>query len=488
MKRGVSYLGLGLILLALVSCRGSVAAGTAGQVTAFVHIHLVPMTDEVVLQDHTVLVEANTIVAIGPTEQVAVPKGAAVIDGGGAYLMPGLADMHVHSTDEWVDNDDWPVSPPKLYLANGVTTIRDCGHTGDIALPLRWRDEIEAGKLDGPAIYTAGSVFHGDDRGRIYEGVVREQLDQGYDFIKLRDVRSADQFFLVAEEVDRAGAYMVSHIPFRVGLDAALSAGVDEIAHVEEFYFETLEIDTRGARVDEDWIVRIVDAMFQLYGTPPVRFDAEEVEFLVRELHEESIAVAVEKARSSGVRVGTTMVVNNPQVEFDPVAFLAQPDSRYLSRTIRDIVRKGETKIQRALQDIGPEYRYLASIKYTADRLALRTLREAGVPLLLGTDSGSYLPIVPGLSIHDELRILTENGFTPYEAIATATLNAARVVEAMTGQGDFGTIETGKQADLILVRGNPLRDVSNIRDPLGVMAAGRWYSRATLQQMMAVQD
>jgi imidazolonepropionase-like amidohydrolase len=486
-NRCVLVLVAGLAILALASCRESSSDGVAGQVTAFVHVNLVPMTGEVILEDHAVLVQGSRIIAIGPTAQVPVPKYAAVIDGVGAYVMPGLADMHVHSTGDWVAGHDWPVSPLRLYLANGVTTVRDCGHTGDISLPLRWRDEIDTGNLDGPTIYTTGSVFHGDHRGRIYQGVVQEQLDQGYDFIKLRDVRSADQFFLVADEVDRAGVYMASHVPFRVGLDSALSAGLDEIAHVEELYFEILEIDTHGAQVDEDWIVRIVNAMFQLYGTPPGSFDADEVERLVKELHGASIATTVDRVRSAGVPVGTTMVVNNPQVEFDPAAFLGHPANRYLSRSILDMVRKGETKIQRALEDIGPEYQYLASVKYAADKLALKTLRGAGVPVLLGTDSGSYLPIIPGFSVHVELRILTENGFTPYEAIAAATANAARVVEAMTGEADMGTIEVGKRADLILIGGNPLEDVSSISDPLGVMASGRWYPKEVLGQMIALE-
>jgi imidazolonepropionase-like amidohydrolase len=115
-------------------------------------------------------------------------------------------------------------------------------------------------------------------------------------------------------------------------------------------------------------------------------------------------------------------------------------------------------------------------------------LGEAGIPLLLGTDSGGdELGVVPGLAVHGELRILTENGFAPYEAIATATINAAEVVETMTGEGDFGTIEVGNRADLILVTENPLEDVGNIRDPLGVMAAGRWYSKETLEQMTAIE-
>jgi hypothetical protein len=493
MKRQfVSLIAIILLISFLVSCTDVTANRKAETVTAFVNVNLVPMTEERVLENQTVLVEGSTIVEIGPADQVVVPKSAVVIDGAGAYLMPGLADMHVHSTDDWVGGDDWPVSPLKLYLANGVTTIRNCGSNGDIALPLHWRDEIDAGNLDGPTIYATGSVFHGDHRGRIYEGVVQEQLDQGFDFIKLRDVRSEEQFFLVMDEVNRAGVYMVSHIPFRVDLDDALSAGLDEIAHVEEFYFETLEIDTRGAQGDEDWIVRIVDAMLRLYGTPPGSFDLEGVERLVEELHGEAISSTVDKVRSAGAAVGTTMVVYYPHADLEREAFLAHPDNRYLSQSILDMVRQGETKVLRALGDIETEdeylaYRYLASLKYAADRLALKMLGKAKVPLLLGTDSGSHLPIVPGYSVHDELRILTENGFTPYEAIATATINAARVVEAMTGEGNWGTVAVGNRADLILVSGNPVEDVVNIRDPVGVMAAGRWYPRETLEQMIVIE-
>ena len=117
-------------------------AKLADRVTAFIHVNVVPMTDEIVLQDQTVLVKGRAIAAIGAAGEVVVPEGATVIDGAGAYLAPGLADMHVHSTDEWVGGDDWPVSPLALYLANGVTTVRDCGHTGEISLPLRWRDQM----------------------------------------------------------------------------------------------------------------------------------------------------------------------------------------------------------------------------------------------------------------------------------------------------------------------------------------------------------
>ncbi|MFB0537094.1 MAG: amidohydrolase family protein [Anaerolineae bacterium] len=98
------------------------------------------------------------------------------------------------------------------------------------------------------------------------------------------------------------------------------------------------------------------------------------------------------------------------------------------------------------------------------------------------------MDVVTGYSIHHELRILTENGYSPYAAIATATVNAAQVIEAITGSRDFGTIQVGNRADLILVAGNPLEDLAHIREPLGVMAAGRWYSRETLERMIAIEE
>jgi hypothetical protein len=166
---------------------------------------------------------------------------------------------------------------------------------------------------------------------------------------------------------------------------------------------------------------------------------------------------------------------------FRPEAFLARSESIYFERGYLESLAHGEEKHQvqfRGMED-------LAAFKYGIDRWILVELYKGGVLLLLGTDSGTGgMGIVPGYSIHDELRILVENGFSPYEAIAAGTVNAATVVEKMDGDGDFGTIEAGKRADLILVGGNPLQDVEHIRDPLGVMAAGRWYDHEMLAELI----
>jgi hypothetical protein len=166
---------------------------------------------------------------------------------------------------------------------------------------------------------------------------------------------------------------------------------------------------------------------------------------------------------------------------FHPKAFLRRSENQYLPSAYLKSFLRGEEKHQvqfRGVED-------LAAFKYGIDRWVLVELERVGILLLLGTDSGTGgMGIVPGYSIHDELRILVDNGFSPYEAIATGTVNAAIVVEEMTGDGDFGAIEEGKRADLILVRDNPLEDITTIEEPLGVMAAGRWYSRETLTQLI----
>ena len=131
----------------------------------------------------------------------------------------------------------------------------------------------------------------------------------------------------------------------------------------------------------------------------------------------------------------------------------------------------------------------LCAFKYEIDRWILQGLHAGNVLLLLGTDSGTGgMGIVPGYSIHDELRILVENGFMPYEALKTGTVNAAIVVDRMTGDGNFGTIEVGNRADLILVAGNPLENLEILRTPLGVMAAGKWFSAEILNQLIEFSD
>lgn len=192
------------------------------EIIAFKNVSLVPMTAEKIVPDQTILVKGDRIYRIGKSDEVKIPDKAKVVDGDGAFLMPGLADMHVHLTGEW------PLPQLDLFLANGVTTVRDLDGRDFM---LQWRDAIKAGQRAGPTIYAASPIIWG------YEKNVAEHISKrksGYDSIKLYSYLSENDFKKVMVLAKEQKLYTVGHIPFAVGLDGVISEEMNEIAHIEE--------------------------------------------------------------------------------------------------------------------------------------------------------------------------------------------------------------------------------------------------------------
>ena len=438
------------------------------------------MTEEKIVENQTVLIRGNKIIQIGPSNNTEAPRNSKIINGEGAFLMPGLTDMHMHTRDDWL-SPVWPVSPLNLYLANGVTTIRCFGPLGSSPkYILHWRDEIINGNLIGPIIYTCGSILYGPVKDP--EGMVQEQKNRGFDFIKIYSFVSQDEFRKAVHKAKRVGIYTAGHIPFSVGLDGVLSEGMDEIAHIEELDFEFLDFDGTK-KVNRIELFRyIIDTAIQQHKKL-IGLDIEDIE----ERYGKTISATIDKLRTVNIPISTTLVAGEIIVKklHETEAFLKRTENKYLPEGYMDVFRQGKEKHQVIFKG----FEDFTIFKYTLERLLLIKLKKAGITLLLSTDAGTGgMGIVPGFSIHDELHILTENGFTSYEAIATGTVNAARTIEKMTGEGDFGTVEVGNRADLILVNRNPLEDVRNIRDLRGVMAAGRWFEKSELQKMITVPE
>jgi len=445
-------------------------------ITAFAHVNLVPMTRETIIPDQTVIVKGSRIIAIGPSSSTGIPEGALAIDGTDAYLVPGLADMHMHTNTNWLSKD-WPVSPFYLYLAYGVTSIRNFGPKGRSPdNVLYWREGINKGELIGPTIYTCGEQLRGyiDNP----EEMVRNQKAKPFDFIKLYSYLSEDEFQRVMSTAKNVDIYVAGHIPFQVGLEGSLSGGMNEIAHIEELFWEYVDFDRNGAFNSEgEWMSYVIRTTFQQYE-PYLQSDSK----TMKALFDSRMGMTAKQVKSASMPVCTTLFIDEVIMEklFEPEAFLSSPENQFLPNYFLDAFMQGREKHQKQFR--GGEV--FAPFKRKVDLMLLHYLKEAGVPLILGTDAGGgWMGIVPGASVHDELRILTQNGFSPYEAISTATVNAANAVESMIGKGDFGTIEVGKRADLLLIKGNPLEDIAALSRPKGVMASGRWFDMAELQRM-----
>ncbi len=472
-----------LSLLAILSCSKYRSAfpppvQKSEDIIVFENVNLVPMTDDKIVKNQTVLVKGSRIIKIGPSKTIAVPENSKHIDGTGAFLMPGLADMHMHTRADWNEwFSDWPVSPFHLYLANGVTTIRCFNPHGDtFGYVLRWREKINSGQLIGPTIYTSGPTIYGPVNNP--KKIVLEQKALGFDFIKLYSFLSREEFHEAMITAKQEDMYTAGHIPFQVGLEGILSEGMDEIAHIEELSFELVDFDRNKGLTGREWMPYVIKTAYQQFK-PYLGLNMEELDERFGDL----VPSVATKVHYANVPVSTTLFLDEVIVEklYEPKKFLSKPENKYLPRKYLAAFRQGREKHQMQFRG-GEDF---APFKRTIDRILLKYLKEAEVLFVLGTDAGTgWMGLVPGFSIHDELRILTENGFTPYEAIKTGTVNAAMVVEAMNGNGDFGTIEIGKKADLILVEDNPLEDVANIKNILGVMASGRWYNKTMLQKFI----
>ncbi|HEX9736960.1 MAG TPA: amidohydrolase family protein [Thermoanaerobaculia bacterium] len=430
---------------------------------AFIDVNVVPMDAEHVREGQTVVVDGGKIVAVGPAAEVSVPQDARKIEGRGRFLMPGLADMHVHLLGEDV---------LLLFVANGVTTVRNMFGS---PLHLQMREKIARGELLGPRIYTAGPIIDGSppewDGSAVVETAdqaeteVARQKAAGYDFLKVYDRLPLAAYDALVQAAREHRIPVAGHVPRAVGLEHVLASGQQSIEHLEG-YSEAL---LGGG--DSEWNrKRAVDFGREVLAgrrTLSELFDGEKLS---------SLAAAT---RDAGVWNVPTLVVWQRVLASATEAetLLARPEMAYVSPVIVATWKPSTDFRRSALADEDMK----ALQVFNQLRLEeIRALRRAGARLLLGTDTPNPY-VVPGFSIHQELRNLVAAGLSPYQAIRAGTRDAA---EFLGAHGEFGTVEPGRRADLILVEGDPLADVGNVARSLGIMVRGRWLDKAELEQRL----
>lgn len=412
------------------------------QPVAFLHVTVVPMDRERVLPNQTVLTEGGLITNVGPARTIRVPKGALKIDGRGKFLMPGLADMHVHlnvrGSSGLLKNED----DATLFIANGVTTVRNMWGNPDI---LAFRQSIERGRVIGPQIYTTGPLTDGSPSIRplsrvvetVSQGVEAVSSDkrEGYDAVKAYNHLSPEVYQAIVSTARTLGLPVYGHVPDRVGVEGVLAARQDSIEHVEG-YLEALDRDQSPGKITE----------------------------------------LVSATRRAGTWNCVTLVFFQGAVPADEAArLLAKPSMRFVPPALLSLWKNNPQ-----LSSLTP-YQFSRLRLYDEKRRQfVRALHEGGAKILLGTDTPNQF-VVPGFAVQEELRNLVSVGFTPYEAIRAGTSGAA---EFLKSQNQWGTIAPGLRADLILLEANPLQDVSNVNRRVGVMVHGRWMPESQLKERL----
>jgi hypothetical protein len=432
------------------------------------HVTVIDATGAPAKRNTNVVIAQGRIAAIG--ERVRIPKDAQIIDATGKFLIPGLWDMHVH----WSDTDYLP-----LFLANGVTGIRIMWGG---PINYEWRKQSGAGQLLAPHLVIASPLIDGPKpfwSGSISvstEAQARAAVDQakqrGADFVKVYSFLPREEYFAIADESKKQNIAFAGHLPLDVSAEEASNAGQKSFEHLLGVL---PACSTRSAELADAARADLADDLAAkrpaFWGS---HIKASRQMMLDTYSPEKASALFAILKKNGTWQCPTLTLLRTTTFADDPSSFTNDPRLKYIPPRM-----KADWNPPGIAQDYGdPAF---AAREFQKDLEVVGAMQKAGVGILAGTDTSNPY-CMPGFSLHDELGMLVKAGLTPMEALQTATLNPARFLGT---EKDFGTVEVGKVADLVLLDANPLDDVANTRKIASVIYDGKLISRVEIDRMLA---
>jgi imidazolonepropionase-like amidohydrolase len=427
----------------------------AAQDMTITHATVIDTVSGQMQADTSVLIHGNRIVRVGG------PPHGRVIDAKGAYVIPGLWDMHTHVYFDSTAADGTDLILP-MFLANGVTGVRDMGSILDPVLQAR--SEIAAHQMFGPRMVVSGPMLDGPKS--IYKAVIpirtaddgRRAVDmlkaRGVDFIKVQSLVPRDAYFAIAAESKKLGIEFEGHVPDEVRASEAVASGQRTFEHLIGIF--------EASSPDEDEYLTGKKSPGAFLASWSAAREAAITQLLAK----------------NQVWQCPTLFWERGQWLVDAIDYNKDPDLAYAGH---DWVKKQWPALQKGiLSSIDTEPLAIRQ-KFVEHELEIvKRLHAANVPFLAGTDTPAGVDVLPGISLHLELQRFVAAGFTPLAALQTATLNPAKFLHKTN---DFGTVAPGRVADLVLLSANPLKNIANTRSIVGVVADGRYLSQADLAQL-----
>ena len=461
-------------LLALLWC----GLANADDVLVIRHVNVIDVRAvdpaSALKRDYDVVIARGRIATAGRAGHVRVPRGARLIDGSGAFLIPGLYDMHVHTLLE-----DRAAFCFPLFIAHGVTSVRDMGGSASPEDVRRLRAEVAAGKVIGPRIAAApGKIVDGPAPPRdAFVNVstpeearawVRSASADRWDFVKAYNVLSRETYAALSDEASRRHLDVVGHVPFSMtalevsalhqrtiehAADLLVSSSTDEAALRERSSREG------AAAANPNW------ARAKVEIAAAATYDAKK-----------AASVGVQLARN-GTWQCPTLVLKQMSAAEDHATLQRDPRLQSIPPALQARWSSTFTKL---VEPIGSAAERALRANVTANIVGV--LHRNGVKVLAGTDTPPQPYLFPGSSLHEELALLVKAGLTPLEALRAATINPATFLRE---QQQRGSIDRGKAADAVLLRANPLADIANTREITAVVLNGRYLDRATLDTLLS---
>jgi imidazolonepropionase-like amidohydrolase len=444
------------------------AFSSPSELTAITDVNVLSPDGHTILSSRTVVVDGGKIVSVAAGGTV--PTNAVIIDGHGKYIIPGLVDSHAHILKSANDL--------LLYVANGVTHIRDLGGPPE---RLTLRDEIEQGRVgprmfvSSPPIDTMGLLegafyelitFHKNTRSvKHAERMVRKFVAQGYDAIKIYHL-DMPSYRAVNQLAAELGVPTTGHFPLTLELSELAITQQKEVAHIEEIVRVLIRefgsINDKGAAA--------------FHAHVEARSDQIIDDLLANDIIVNSVLWYMESITDQFTNL--EVALKGVPIEYaNPGLVEGTKDSKDFKVGWLPGYNQFEP-INEASEETHTKHKIFWQAREKAHHILLKAMVRRGVTLVAGTDSGGNL-VVPGFSIHDELRSLNAAGMSPAQALASATINPAEMMDS-----NAGVIAVGRRADLLILNANPLIDIGNTRAIDSVILNGRVFSRDQLDAML----
>jgi hypothetical protein len=420
-----------------------------------------------VLENRTLVIEGDRITRVAPAEAIVALPRARFFDARGRWLIPGLIDMHVHGSGR----DDVPLP---LYVANGVTSIRDLG--GPLTALQHVRQELERGHRIGPRLHFAGPILDGDPpmapsisivvntRARAVSAV-SFLGDQGVDAIKIYNGISAPVLRAIIETARRKQLPVVGHVPRAITTDRAVQMGLDGIEHSP---IRAVDLESWGMLTPRD-----ADAV-RASESVTVR---EAIVWQRLDLNAREVGTLIAQLAAAKTFLDPTLGVDEFDCLFLYPEQASHPNNRFLKQSLVDEALGAEHQILKVPRELEAAARSGVEKR----RSFVKMCHRAGVRIIAGTDGPGIGPLAPGFGLHRELELLVTAGLPPLDALRAATLHAAT---ALRRGRDLGTIEVGKLADIVVVRSDPRLNVAHAAAIEAVVLRGRLFDRKALDAIL----
>jgi hypothetical protein len=438
------------------------------------HVTVIDSTGSDPRPDMSVLIVGARIKSIFSSGQSNPAVGGEIVDARGKFLIAGLWDMHVHALSQNEPECFFP-----LFIANGVTGIRDMG--GDIPLSevAQWKRDVHAGSRLGPEIFAAGPILEGEHPFWPFSIAVRNPAEarqavtklvkDGADFLKVYNTLSRDTYLAIAAQAKESRIPFEGHIPDAITPAEASGLGQKSIEHLwgipGYISSESMRLQSMRTQADNEDDPKIArDLFYKINETILATHDAQKANTLYKEFR-----------RNHTWQTPTLVVLKSYATIHDP-SLRKDPRTAYIPDNLLSFWESMGGQPDPRNDEI--QFRLFA---YDLD--IVKAMHEAKVPLLAGTDTPNPYTY-PGFSLHEELELLVSTGLTPLEALETATLRAA---EFLGVSQHFGSVEEGKMANLVLLDANPLTDIRNTKKIRGVILRGHFFDKAKLDELLAGQ-